>query len=323
MRVLIIGGTGLLGSVTAARLLERGHDVVVTSRSTPPPSLPGLEAVTWERLDVDQVDPEQLSSLLEACDVVAYMVGPDERRLHPMPVKEFLERVLVEAGDRVFEAVGRAGVRRLVMLGSYFVTFDRDHPDVGLAAHHPYIDARRRQTEHAIRMGDDYGVTVVNLEIPFVLGAIPGRPSVVFEQMAGRFKGLPVLPAPAGAVTITTVDQVADAVVRVLEGAGDHGDRYPVGEAAITYRDLFRLMESERGGHRPVVVTPASSIRWPTRRYKRMLEARGKSAGLDYDHIVDDILNRNVVVDVVTSRRRLGYARADLVEAARSSARYA
>ncbi len=67
MSIAIIGGTGFLGTATAKRLRERGHDVLVVARGQHEVALP--DGVKFER--ADRMDGEALATLLKANDVTA------------------------------------------------------------------------------------------------------------------------------------------------------------------------------------------------------------------------------------------------------------
>jgi nucleoside-diphosphate-sugar epimerase len=83
MKVLFLGGAGMIGSAAAAEAVARGMDVTVVTRSEPTrPVAPGVRA-----LRADVKDPGQLRSALgrEEFDAVVNWVGftPDDLRGHP------------------------------------------------------------------------------------------------------------------------------------------------------------------------------------------------------------------------------------------------
>lgn len=62
MSIAIIGGTGFLGTATAKRLNERGHEVLVVARGQSPVNLP--DGVKFEK--ADRMDGDKLAKLLKA-----------------------------------------------------------------------------------------------------------------------------------------------------------------------------------------------------------------------------------------------------------------
>lgn len=72
MRVIITGGSGLLGGALATALLKRGDDVIVTSRN--PKTARGLpRAVGVVRWDCES--PAELKPILTGADAVVHLVG--------------------------------------------------------------------------------------------------------------------------------------------------------------------------------------------------------------------------------------------------------
>lgn len=135
---MILGGTGMLVYATALELLRAGHQVSATARHTPHFGQP-FEAVKLHLLDVAQASPAELQGLFAGVDAVIYALGPDDRESPPAPAQPFFRKHLAEQTRRIALAARAAGVKKFVVYGSYFNTFDRQHPEWQLQAHHPYI----------------------------------------------------------------------------------------------------------------------------------------------------------------------------------------
>ena len=88
MRIAIAGGTGTLGSLVAAELTERGHDVRVLSRNAP-------------EYRVDLTTGAGLARALEGCDVVVDASNNSSRHA---------AEILVEGSRRLLAAERAAGV---------------------------------------------------------------------------------------------------------------------------------------------------------------------------------------------------------------------
>jgi uncharacterized protein YbjT (DUF2867 family) len=88
MRIAIAGGTGTLGSLVAADLTERGHDVRVLSRNAP-------------AYRVDLTTGAGLARALEGCDVVVNASNNSSRHA---------AEILVEGSRRLLAAGRAAGV---------------------------------------------------------------------------------------------------------------------------------------------------------------------------------------------------------------------
>ena len=112
MRILVTGGTGVVGQQAVTALVEAGHDVRLFSRHA------DEEARTWPR-GVEAVagsvsDRDALAGVADGCDVVLHLVAIV--REHP-PEATF-EKINVEGTANVVAEATRAGVRRLVYSSS-------------------------------------------------------------------------------------------------------------------------------------------------------------------------------------------------------------
>jgi nucleoside-diphosphate-sugar epimerase len=152
----------------------------------------------------------------------------------------------VEATARLTTSARIAGCTRAVVLSSYFVTADREHPEWRLAATSPYIDSRVEQAAAAhAAAGDDVAMAV--LELPYVAGATPGRASslgAMAKMARGRF-GPVVFP---GGTAVVSASAVGRAVACALDdrAAGD----FPIATANLTWAELMRRLAAAAGRER-------------------------------------------------------------------------
>ena len=105
MRLVLVGGSGFLGTHVARALLERGHEVLVLSRRGQGP----LEGVRY--LKGDAAKGEGLAALAGA-DAAIYLAGIIRER------DQTFEAVHVEGVRRVVEAMQGFGVRRLLYVSA-------------------------------------------------------------------------------------------------------------------------------------------------------------------------------------------------------------
>ncbi|HEU5030236.1 MAG TPA: NAD(P)H-binding protein [Spirillospora sp.] len=99
MKILLIGATGMIGRRIAAEARERGHEVTGVTRS-------GDEGTR----KADAADAPAVAALAEGHDAVVVAISPPRDGSDP-------EGPVLEAGRAVLDAVRRAGVRRLVVVG--------------------------------------------------------------------------------------------------------------------------------------------------------------------------------------------------------------
>lgn len=109
MRIAIVGGTGMVGSATAARATRAGCDVTVMSRARPA-SVPG--GTSWLPADVTQ--PRALATALEEArpDVLVHLASYLQFACEENPAEAI--RVNVDGMVNVLEACRAARVRRVV-----------------------------------------------------------------------------------------------------------------------------------------------------------------------------------------------------------------
>lgn len=118
-------------------------------------------------------------------DAFVYAAGVDERVEFPHPVYDAYKKYNINPTDRFLKMAKKCGVKRCVVLGSYFAWLAKERPDMQLCDKHPYIRSRVEQEEVAFKYADDdMGVAV--LELPYIFGTQPGRRPVwviLIEQL--------------------------------------------------------------------------------------------------------------------------------------------
>jgi len=112
MRVFLTGGTGLLGSHAARKLLEGGHDVVALCRPT---SDVGALAEGCRILGGDVLDPvDALAEAMTGCSHVVHAAA----LVYSGGDRDTVWSVNVEGSRRVMEAAASAGVEHAVHISS-------------------------------------------------------------------------------------------------------------------------------------------------------------------------------------------------------------
>lgn len=270
-----------------------------------PADAPLLGVVEQRLLDVFSADETQLQRAFAGCDVLVYALGPDDREEVEGDPAAYFQTRLVETTERVVRAACRVGVRKVVVLGSYFTAWDRMHPDRGFASRHPYVAARLAQSERAIDAGQEFGASVCVLEIPYVFGTIRGEGRRWKKILLDRFRG-PLVFFPTGGTSVVTSVQVGQAVAGAVE-RGAHGARYPLSDIDLTWRELIAHVQEALGRRAPIIGVPGWVAEFAARRMGRSLKARGLSSGIDPAWVIRDIMTQHMYVDAVESREVLRY----------------
>lgn len=140
MRLLVFGPTGGTGLELLTQALEQGHDVVAYARN--PAKLEGMSHARLEVIRGDVLDPAGVDSAVGGHDAVFCAVGAGPKRT---TVRE-------DATRNIVNAMGKAGVRRLICLSSLGVgdsrgnlPFFTKHVIVGIVLRHAFADHERQE----------------------------------------------------------------------------------------------------------------------------------------------------------------------------------
>jgi uncharacterized protein YbjT (DUF2867 family) len=237
-RILVLGGTGFVGSCLCARLVREGLRVrVLTRRPSGSPRLavlPGLEL-----LSADVHDPAALAEAARGCTAAVNLVGI----LNPRGRASF-ELVHAELPRKLALACRSAGIKRLVQISALGAS-----PD----APSEYLRSKAKGEQAIAAQAGPTAWTVL-------------RPSVIFgreDQFVNRFARLlrlsPVLPlaAPRSRFSPVWVDDVVDACFATLNAHGLSATALELGGAEVlTLGEIVRRIAAILGVHRLIVPLP-------------------------------------------------------------------
>lgn len=311
MNVLIIGGTGLLGYHASQELLSRGHQVKILA--LPPLPASGLfpESIEIQLKNLNLMPDSEVEELLTGADAVIFAAGADDRVTPISPAYPFFYKQNVEPVKRL-ACIGKSvGLKKLIILGSYFAYFDRLWPGMQLSAHHPYIRSRVAQTSEAMAAGGSE-LGVITLELPYIFGTMPGRMPLWKPLVQYAASGFPLF-YPRGGTTCVTVKQVAQAMCGAVE-RGEGGKQYPIGGENLTWEQLMQKITRSAGREKRVITLPDGLVRLGTRLVKLLHQFQGREGGLDPVRFVE-LQTANTFIDPAGSQAALGYGSGGLDEA--------
>ncbi len=233
-RVLLIGGSGFIGTSVAEHLAANGISVTIPTRRRERGKhlflLPTIDVV-----EADVFDPSTLSELVSRHDAVINLVGI----LHG----DF-ERAHVTLPTLIANACVKARVPRLIQMSAL-------KADAANAS--AYLSSRGRGEAAVLAVAKDNPQLAVTMF----------RPSVVFGErdkflnlFATLLKYFPVLPlgSPDATFQPVWVEDVARAIVASLAQRASHGQCYPLaGPQVYTLRELINLVLAVTGRRRLVV----------------------------------------------------------------------
>ena len=134
MKILVTGGTGVVGTGTVTELLRRGHEVVLASRHAREEARQWPAGVIAHPCDV--ADAESVRGAAEGCDAVLHITGIVEET----PPDATFARVNVDGTRHMITEATRAGVERFVFVSSLGA-------DTGESAYH----TSKRDAESIVR----------------------------------------------------------------------------------------------------------------------------------------------------------------------------
>jgi dihydroflavonol-4-reductase len=247
VKILIVGGTGMIGGHAALHLKAEGHDVTLAARkpaaaATPMASFPVLIG-DYTRGTFTQKD-------LAPFDAILFAAGNDIRHIgRNADADEFWRVTQIEGVPNFVKLARAAGVKRMVQLGSYY---HQVMPH--LIAENAYVRARSLADAGARALATaDFNVSTLNP--PSIVGAIPGVPARRYETLTAWAKGeRPDIPdyAPAGGTNYMSVRSLCEAISGAFRNA-QSGKAYLIGDENLTFRDFFQKIFDTVGSSRKLV----------------------------------------------------------------------
>jgi nucleoside-diphosphate-sugar epimerase len=294
MKVFMIGGTGLIGSIAAKEIISKGH--FVTSLALPP--VPKSTFIPQDMKlylkDFMKMTDEELLKLFKDCKGFVFAAGIDERVEGKPPIYDLYKKYNIEPLKRLLPLAKRAGVKHSIILGSYFVHFDREWKDLNLYDNHPYIRSRVDQEKIALSYSDT-NMSVSVLELPYIFGIQPGR-KPVWVFLVEQIKKMKLRTFyPKGGTTMITANQVGKLIANLLE-MPDGAQAIPVGYYNLTWNEMLEQFHKCMNINRKIFNIPKWIYKMGLSTYKRQYKKRGIESGLDLVGLAE-IMTRNAYIE--------------------------
>ena len=304
MNIFIIGGTGFLGYHTALEALRRGY--AVTALGLPP--VPQDETFTRNvRViikSLEQTSDDELCELMTGHDALVFAAGADDRFLPPKPAYPYFHHGNVEVTQRVLSIAKRAGVKRAVILGSYFAHFNRLWSHLELAQHHPYIRSRVEQEQVCLALSTP-GFDVMVLELPYIFGSMPGR-LPLWTPLIKYIQSTKLLFYMRGGSACVSVQTVAEAILGAIK-SGSGRQVYPISDENLTWTEMLTRLAHALGKQIRVITLPtwilsiASWGIWLSR------SLQGKEGGLNMKYFAS-LQTACMFIDPIPAQTALGFS---------------
>lgn len=305
-KVCIAGGTGFIG-YHAAKLMHE-MKIEITSIALKESTI-GLDTqfMHLEEVDLFELEEENIIQLLqkENYDGFVYALGPDDRIVPSFPAYSFFYNALVCQCKKICTAVKKAGIKKCVILNSYFSYFDRKM-NGKLSKYHPYIQARVMQEEKLSELGDST-FSVMFLELPYIFGTIPNQTPLWKDYFLKPFDNYKsVMFPPNGGTAMIDVSGVAQAIVAALY-YGSNGGRYPISSQNMTYKELIELMLKAKNDKRKFKNVPVLFAVLFGKKIDREYKKQNKESGLRYGKLMRQIQSKKFYIDAAISQKNLGF----------------
>jgi len=248
MRILVTGGTGMVGCHTVAALSAAGHDVRLlvrnpdrVGRALDPLGVRGLDQVVG-----DGTDPEAGERAVSGCDAVVHAAAVftlDRRR------DDEMMHVNVRGAEIVFDAALRAKLDPIVHVSSVSALFppagDRFDPDEAVKCPKDAYARSKAEAERIARHHQDAGAPIVCVYPGSVWGPCDPTLADGIEVLMGFVK-LGIIPIVPGGIPIVDVRDLAALHLAAMEpGRGPR--RYMAGGSFLNTAELTDTLNELTG----------------------------------------------------------------------------
>ncbi len=275
MRVLIIGGTGVISTGITPRLIERGDEVVIFNRGNTPPEFTGdYEVITGDRSDFESFERTMQSQ--DPFDCVIEMIGftPDEVQSDIRAFKGRTSQFIFCSTVDVYTKPAEA----------YPITesMERDPSPTFPYAFDKAACERLLEAEH----GDDFPVTLIRPAHTY------SRHHLLHTFKDGSYwidrmrKSMPVIVHGDGQSFwgSTHRDDVARAFVNAVGNSATIGEDYHItAEEWLTWNRYYQLAAEAAGAPEPELVHIPTDLL-----VKAVPQASWSGMNFQYDNIFDN-----------------------------------
>ncbi|MDZ7935049.1 MAG: NAD-dependent epimerase/dehydratase family protein [Emticicia sp.] len=275
-KVLIIGGEGFIGwHIVGALNRSNRFEVELLSRSpktNPFPDLKLHEYNIWQSQEVDVI------AFLSNYDYVVFAGGSDERVPIVGKASDFFYEANVVPCKKLVSWAEKASVQKVIILGSYFTTLNRNFPQWEMAKNHPYVASRVAQQQESIAASSG-NTSVVVLELPYIFGSVPHK-IPLWKPLIDYVKSSYLVFYTNGGTNMVAVETVANAVLGAIDLA-KHGDCLFVGDENWTWKQMLDEIAQNLQKTRKIITIPDGIVLFFARIYLAYLKIFNKEFGLN------------------------------------------
>lgn len=223
MKILVTGGTGVVGKRLVERLVKRGHEVVVFSRHAG-----AMPNVKYTEGDIRSVEDLRKAFPVDVVYHLAAGLGEDKESA----------AVNVDGTRNVVNLCSADSCKQLIFLSSSGVLGETSEPsreDMSYAPKTPY-EKSKRDAEQMIR-GSGVAYTILRASIIIA-------PNRIWQQIFGAArKGYPIIGDGKNKFHLAAVNDVVGLLLRVLDADKAKNQIFHVATADIpTYKEVYKMI---------------------------------------------------------------------------------
>ncbi len=237
-RILVTGATGFIGGHVARRLLaEKSAAVRVLVRD--PTKARGLAKLGMELVQGDLGDSAALKRAVHGCRVVIHAAA----QVSSVPARETFVQTNVAGTENLLRAAGEAGVERFVHISSIAafglpLSGEVDDRSLRKPCGDPYCDTKLAAEEAVFRHGAERRLGVTILRPSSVYGPGSTHWSVIPLKRVKKGKMF-LVSGGRGLLNYVYIDNLVDAILRVMEDERAAGEAFIVNDGATTWKEFF------------------------------------------------------------------------------------
>lgn len=306
-KVLIVGG-GFLGYHATRQFLKKDYEVDIVT--LPPGPAEGVfdKSVKIILRDINDLSDRDTVDFLKGYKAVVFSAGVDDRVTPKAPAYPFFYYHNVETAKCFFTLAQKAGVKRGVLLSSYFAYFARKWPELKFEQYHPYIRSRIEQ-EKACLEASAPNLDLVILELPYIFGAMPNY-TPLWTPLIKYVKKSSTIYYTNGGTNMIAAEHVGEAIVGAIE-KGKPGETYVIGDQNLAWTEFLEKICKIMGKKAKIVIIPNPLVKLFMSFVKLRYFLQGKESGLDPVKLIE-LQGRKTYFDSESSRQMLGYGSGDL-----------
>ena len=238
MKILVTGGTGLLGRNIILLLLKKGHDIVLLLRN------PHKFNLKNERIHIVKGDVLEISDVekaIEGCDVVIHAAADTVQ--HHRSIDDYKVNTL--GTKNILYACQKMKIQKVIHVGSagYFGygTLENPGEEINPIRYPSNKSYYLLSKLHAQKFVQDYSRSghIVTISPTFMIGSLDFGPSSGKIILMGLKK---FIFCPPGGKNFVHVEDVATACINAIE-YGKSGENYIIGNENLSYYNFFQQVK--------------------------------------------------------------------------------